>query len=542
MYTLIEAIIAGLLWMARGNLQLSNAQINAKVAKLERQIKRIRLRLDKYDKKAQGEDQHIKDMKTNKHGIAALQRTFEETEHQDNSNPANTIQITHELEARTIELKSKEKELIVARQELEQFIVEIERLRKQESLCQEALQQAQKDFDLKIQDVKDTLNSDIEYLTNKLSIEEYRKHLLFQKVQKLRGTVRVICRIRPDTSGQLLEYTTETGRFHDHATKLIVQEEKLRYKFERIFLPEDTNGDIFNGIKHFVQSVLNGKKACIFCYGQSGTGKTYTMSNLENVENREERADYENDGIIPRVSSMIFNEKKRLRELGKELVVSACCFEIYGENLWLIRADGSKERPRAARSIVGSGFQNLDSAKDFSALVDAGMKNRHFGATALNNGSSRSHFIISLKMVTKIEDGHGKTLEGILSLVDLAGVERTKQAQTTGKAFKEGNDINLSLMALRNTLEALADNRNTTFRDNILTMVLQPFLGENSMTLMFIMISPLKANWQLTKETLELAKIVTKKRDRSSGRVGTEVKRGPQRVPASTAQLRRGKK
>ncbi|KAI1645909.1 P-loop containing nucleoside triphosphate hydrolase protein [Daldinia loculata] len=548
MYALIETITASLLWIARGrNLQLSSAQTDAKVAKLERQVKRIRLRLDKYDKKFQREDQKIKDMKTSKQEIAAPQQTFGETERQDNNKHTNIIQISSEIEAETIQLKSKEEELVGLRQELGQVIVELEKLRKQESLHQEALQREQKDFSVKLQGVKNTLNNDIQCLTNKLRVEEKRKHLLFQQVQTLQGTVRVICRIRPDTSGQLLEYTTETGYFYDHATKLIiVQEEALQYEFERIFLPKDTNDDIFNGISHFVKSVLDGKKACIFCYGQSGTGKTYTMSNLDNVGNRKDDVDYENDGIIPRVKTMIFSEKKRLRELGTELVVSARCFEIYDENLWLIRADGSKEKPRAVSSIVNSEFQTLDSAKDFSALVNTGMKNRHFGATALNKSSSRSHFIISLKIVTKIDGGHGKPREGLFSLVDLAGFERTEQAETMGKAFKEGNDINLSLMALRSTLDALAKNRPLKFRDSILTMVLQPFLGEDSMTLMFVMISLLKDNWQATKWTLELAKIarVAKKRNRDSERAAAAAAAGRRKpnVPASTAQLRRGRK
>ncbi|KAI1660730.1 P-loop containing nucleoside triphosphate hydrolase protein [Daldinia decipiens] len=504
MYTLIEAITAALLWMARGS---NSTQTDAKVARLERQVRRIRLRLNKYEKKFQREDQNIKDMKTTKQEIVALQQTSRKTERQDNNNPTNIL--SHEIEAGTIQLKSMEEELVGLRQELDQAIVELEKLRKQESLHQEALQQEQMDFSVMLQNVKNTLNNDIQYLTKKLSVEKDRKNVLFQQVQEFQGTIRVICRIRPEASGQLLEYKTETGYFYDHATKLEIQEEELRYEFERIFLPEDTNGDVFDEISHFVRSALKGEKACIFCYGQSGTGKTYTMSNLDNVKDREEGVDYENDGIIPRVTTMIFGEKKRLHELGTELVVSARCFEIYDANLWLIQADGSKEKLRAMTSIVNVDFQTLDSAKDFSALVNAGMKNRHFGATALNKSSSRSHFIISLKIVTKIEGRHGKPREGLFSLVDLAGFERTEQAETKGKAFREGNNINLSLMALRSRLDALAKNGPVNFRENVLTTVMEPFFGEDSMTLMFVMISLLKDNWQATKWTLELAKIVS---------------------------------
>ncbi|KAI0109837.1 P-loop containing nucleoside triphosphate hydrolase protein [Daldinia grandis] len=528
MYTLIDAVTTSLLWMTRCNLQLSSARSGVKIAKLERQVKRIRLRLDEYEKKFQRGE------------TTAPQQIFSETTRQDNKKPTNSTQIPHKIEAETMQIKLEE-ELLGLRQELGQTIVELEKLRKQGSLHQKALQREQKIFSVKLQDVKNTLNNGIQCLTNKLRVEEDRKHLLFQQVQTLRGTIRVICRIRPNTSGELLEYKTETGYFYDHAAKLTFPQESLQYEFERIFLPEDTNGDIFNGISHFVQSVLDGKKACIFCYGQSGTGKTYTMSNVDNVVNRQDDVEYENDGIIPRVKTMIFSEKKRLHELGTELVVSARCFEIYDDSLWLIRTDGRKEKSRVA-SIVNSTFQTLDSAKDFSALVDAGTKNRHFRATALNSSSSRSHFIIGIKIVTKSDKGHSKTPEGLLSLVDLAGFERTNQAQTKGKAFKEGNGINLSLMALRGALDALARNRDLTFRENILTMVLQPFLSDNSMTLMFIMISPLKANWQATKEALEFARIAraAKKRVKDGERAATAAGGRQPNAPASTAHLRRG--
>ncbi|KAI1470512.1 P-loop containing nucleoside triphosphate hydrolase protein [Daldinia caldariorum] len=361
------------------------------------------------------------------------------------------------------------------------------------------------------------LNDEIETLVSKLDLEKKRKHLLFQQVHAPQGIVRVMCRIRPDTSGPLLEYTTETGYFYDHATKLAILEEGLRYEFDRVYLPEEANGNIFNGISHLIQSALDGKKVCIFCYGQSGTGKTYTMSNIDEVEHREEGVYYKNDGILPRASIMIFNEKKRLRDLDIELIISGCCSEIYGKKLQPLKA-GRKRIRRETRRVDDLEFYELDTADDFSALIDIGMKNRHFGATALNNSSSRSHFIISLKLVKELKNESGLKYEGRLNLIDLAGFERTEQAQTAGTAFKEGNDINLSLMELRNVLTSLAKNEPPTYRNNTLTTALQPFLGKDYTTLMLIMISPLKENWQATKQTLEFAKIarVTKNHHREN--------------------------
>ncbi|KAI0128199.1 P-loop containing nucleoside triphosphate hydrolase protein [Hypoxylon sp. NC0597] len=384
----------------------------------------------------------------------------------------------------------------------------------------EHAEQQQKNFELELLKVTRISDEEIQRLTARLRKEEDRRRALFTQVQKLRGAFRVMCRIRPMSSGEVLKYKLDNGELHGHPAKLTIIEDTTKssreskvtnwstYQFERVFTPEESNADVFSEISEFVQSVVDGKNACVFCYGQSGTGKTYTMSNREDVENREEGIDYKSDGIIPRVRTMIFREKSRLAELGYDMSLAGCCYEIYNNELRLLKADGKEKKTITMNSRVveeHDGLTTLNSANDFDALVEVGMKSRHFGSTKLNDSSSRSHFIISLKTKIRWKDSSNVVREGLLNLVDLAGSEGTRQAGTTGVEFKEGIKINTSLSHLNRVFKDLAAGRLPAYNENILTKFLQRSLGKDCMTLMFLMISPLKIHWPTTKHTLQFA-------------------------------------
>ncbi|KAI4865402.1 P-loop containing nucleoside triphosphate hydrolase protein [Hypoxylon rubiginosum] len=367
-------------------------------------------------------------------------------------------------------------------------------------------------------DAKELSDAAIEVLIDKLRQEERSRRKLFHQFQQLRGTIRVICRIRPPAKdeGDLLEYRTKKGEFHNHPASLTILETKGGvhgpkkewtdpYSYERVFLPNETNEDVFEEIGDFVQSFIDGQKACIFCYGQSGTGKTYTMSNLDDTEDREEGKNYKNDGIVPRVKTKLFAEKRRLEQLGSEMEVRGCCYEIYDKNLWLLKAGRSEKK---TISKTGSGVSDpelvtLNSPDDFDALVKMGMKTRHFGKTDLNENSSRSHFIISLETSIVTDDGVAR--EGLLNLVDLAGSERKYDANTEGSATEEGININQSLSALSRVFVDLAEGKRPACKDDLLTALLERSLQRDCMTLMFVMISLLEAQWTRSKDTLKRA-------------------------------------
>ncbi|KAL7627332.1 kinesin-like nuclear fusion protein [Parahypoxylon ruwenzoriense] len=506
--------------------------------------------------------------------FVALQRELEEARNEMDNQTATKRRLSESLAIREIEAESLRQELNNARrklgditasketmgeslrvkeEEVRRLIQELGALREAERLHEEALKQRRKraehkerEFELKLRSIRETSENSLNILMNKLFIEESRRHSLFEQVQRLRGAIRVICRIRPVDGGELLEYKTERAEFHNHPANLRIREfEKtvygelklkwsVGYEFERIFLPEETNADVFGEIGHFVQSFIDGRKVCIFCYGQSGTGKTYTMSNRDDVKNRKEGIDYENDGIIPRVKTMIFREKARLNELGYDMQTKGCCYEIYNNELWLLKAGGNERKTmsRAERAVTNPQLVNFSSDRDFDAMVEVGMKNRHFGRTELNDNSSRSHFIISLETTVTLSSSSEVVREGLLNLVDLAGSERTLQAGTAGSAFQEGRNINTSLTALERVFVDLADGKNPTYNGNLLTELLQRSLSRDCMTLMFVMINPLRANWPATKHTLQFA-ATAQSAKRTEQRI-----RGPMRAASGSGNSR----
>ncbi|XXG99362.1 hypothetical protein Hte_005699 [Hypoxylon texense] len=433
-----------------------------------------------------------------------------------------------ELSVSTAKEAEMRKTLVTRDTEVSDLTQEVERLKHQEVVYQEALEQEtarashlEEAFDLQISEAKELSDATIEQLMEKLRREERSRRKLFHQFQKLRGTIRVICRIRPPARNEtdLFEYKTGNGEFNQPASLSVRVPEagyagSLRsswsdpYEFERVFLPNETNEDVFVEIGDFVQSFIDGQKACIFCYGQSGTGKTYTMSNLDAIEDREEGRDYKNDGIIPRLKNKLFAEKRRLEALGSAMEVRGCCYEIYDGSLWLLKGGRSfkKTISKTGGGVTGSELATLDAPGDFDALVEAGMRTRHFGRTDLNEHSSRSHFVISLETrVALPEEEGGGTREGLLNLVDLAGSERQHDANAEGTTKREGIDINVSLSALTRVFRDLAEGKRPTCRDNLLTSLLERSLQRDCMTLMFVMISPLREHWTRTSHILGTA-------------------------------------
>ncbi|KAI1453399.1 P-loop containing nucleoside triphosphate hydrolase protein [Annulohypoxylon moriforme] len=454
-------------------------------------------------------------------------------------------------------LNSKDKTIKGLREKNLDLIEDLETSRRHETQHRELLEEEKERFRfrertldrelLNMRDMKQVSDDKIRELTKKLRREETRRRSLFEKIQELQGAIRVICRIRPDSSPDWLEYKVEKGDLHGDLAKLRIIEEKKTpwggarpnnsgpYEFERIFGPRATNHDVFGEISSFVQSVIDGKKACVFCYGQSGTGKTYTMSNIDNFQERREGVNYKNDGIIPRVKTMLFNEKERLESIDFIMKIRGCCYEIYNNELWLLKSCGREKKSisRNTRSVKDPSLKTLDHSSDFDTMVEIGMKNRHFERTKLNDNSSRSHFIISIETSVTSKNTPEAVREGTLNLVDLAGSERTHQAGTTGTKLQEGNNINASLTQLGRVFISLSESKTPTYNGNILTEFLQRSLEKGCMTLMFLMISLLKENWPVTKQTLQFA--LDAQSARRSGQTGRATK--PRLLPAGQQKI-----
>lgn len=220
----------------------------------------------------------------------------------------------------------------------------------------------------------------------------------------------------------------------------------------------------------------------------------------------------EDGGIIPLLCTEIFDQISQ-RKASKIFTVQCSLLEIYNENLRDLLAAGGDSRDLQIRddsSVGGGGIYvdgiteaPIDSLSSLLNLMDSGQKKRAVGQTNMNEHSSRSHMVLTFQVSAcevNDEQGVARTVSK-LHLVDLAGSERQKATGATGDRLKEGAQINLSLSALGNVINALTEpktagtkKRHVPYRDSKLTRLLQDSLGGNSFTVMICNVSPAEMN------------------------------------------------
>ncbi|XP_043495291.1 kinesin-like protein KIF3B [Polistes fuscatus] len=276
------------------------------------------------------------------------------------------------------------------------------------------------------------------------------------------------------------------------------------FTFDAVYDWHSTQQELYEEtVRPLVSSVLDGFNGTIFAYGQTGTGKTYTMEGS--------KMEHERRGIIPRSFEHIFNHIGRSENM--QYLVRASYLEIYQEEIRdLLHRDQSlrfelKEKPESGVFVKDLSTAVCKSAAEIQRLMNEGNQNRTIGATNMNEHSSRSHaiFLITIEMGS-IGDNGGIRV-GRLNLVDLAGSERQSKTGASGERLKEASKINLSLSALGNVISALVDGKTThvPYRDSKLTRLLQDSLGGNSKTIMVANIGPASYNYDETLTTLRYA-------------------------------------
>ncbi|XP_008697528.1 kinesin-like protein KIF2C isoform X2 [Ursus maritimus] len=250
-----------------------------------------------------------------------------------------------------------------------------------------------------------------------------------------------------------------------------------------------------------VQTIFEGGKATCFAYGQTGSGKTHTMGG--DLSGKAQNA---SKGIYAMASRDVFllKNQPRYRNLGLEVYVTF--FEIYNGKLFDLLNKKAKlrvlEDGKQQVQVVGLQERLVSCADDVVKMIDIGSACRTSGQTFANSNSSRSHacFQILLRAKGRV---HGK-----FSLVDLAGNERGADTSSADRQTRmEGAEINKSLLALKECIRALGQNKaHTPFRESKLTQVLRDsFIGENSRTCMIAMISPGISSCEYTLNTLRYA-------------------------------------
>ncbi|CAL9206860.1 unnamed protein product [Musa hybrid cultivar] len=339
-------------------------------------------------------------------------------------------------------------------------------------------------------------------------LEENRK--LYNQVQDLKGNIRVYCRVRPFLPRQSSSMST-VGHIDDGNIMIITPSKYGKghksFSFNKVFGLFATQEEVFSDTQPLIRSVLDGYNVCIFAYGQTGAGKTYTMSGPKELTE-------ESFGVNYRALNDLFHISKQRKEtFCYEIAVQM--IEIYNEQVRdLLTNDGPQKRldihnsSQKGLAVPNANLVPVTSTTEVIELMNIGQKNRAVSATAMNDRSSRSHSCLTIHVQGR-DLASGAVLRGCMHLVDLAGSERVNKSEAKGDRLKEAQHINKSLSALGDVISALAQkSSHIPYRNSKLTQLLQDSLGGQAKTLMFVHISPEADAISETLSTLKFAERV----------------------------------
>ncbi|KAL1916257.1 uncharacterized protein VTP21DRAFT_5874 [Calcarisporiella thermophila] len=285
------------------------------------------------------------------------------------------------------------------------------------------------------------------------------------------------------------------------------------YTFDGVFGPEADQEVIFNDVvAPILEEVMKGYNCTIFAYGQTSTGKTYTMEgDLDIVDSQLSSS----AGIVPRALQSLFNT---LEAEQADYLVRASFIELYNEEMKdLLSPDDDARKLRLFEDptkkdrgvhIQGLEEVHLKNAEQGIQYLKQGSHRRRIAATKCNDKSSRSHSVFTLTINIKETTAAGEDLLkiGKLNLVDLAGSENISRSGAENIRAREAGMINTSLLTLGRVINALVENSShVPYRESKLTRLLQDSLGGRTKTCIIATISPAKMNLEETESTLKYA-------------------------------------
>jgi len=258
-----------------------------------------------------------------------------------------------------------------------------------------------------------------------------------------------------------------------------------------------------------VQTAYNGFNASMFAYGQTSSGKSFSMMGVRGTELV---------GLIPRIAHLLFHVVTTTPN--HEFYIEGSYLEIYNEKLKdLMSKSGEelkvRENPELGVHVAGLTKILVKTSDDCEKLIEDGTSSRTVAATKYNSESSRSHAVFELHIQHKYKDdksGEEMQARTKIALIDLAGSERSDKLGSVGKALQEGNNINKSLTVLGRCIKALVEQANNPkkkiqvpFRESVLTWYLRESLAGNARTTMLACVSPAASNEEETLSTLRYA-------------------------------------
>ncbi|XP_027364543.1 kinesin-like protein KIN-14S [Abrus precatorius] len=365
------------------------------------------------------------------------------------------------------------------------------------------------------------LGSEYELLKRKYLEESSERRRLYNEVIELRGNIRVFCRCRPLNESEMANGSASVVNFESSSENelqvICSDSSKKQFKFDHVFRPEDNQEAVFQQTKPIVISVLDGYNVCIFAYGQTGTGKTFTMEGTP-----------EHRGVNYRTLEELFRiTEERQRVIKYDLSVSM--LEVYNEKIKDLLVENStqpmkkleiKQAAEGTQEVPGLVEARVYGTEDVWKMLKTGNRVRSVGSTCANELSSRSHCLLR---VTVMGENliNGQRTRSHLWLVDLAGSERIGKTEAEGERLKESQFINKSLSALGDVISALASkSSHIPYRNSKLTHILQSSLGGDCKTLMFVQVSPSAAD---LGETLCSLNFATRVRGIESGAARKQV-------------------
>ena len=342
-----------------------------------------------------------------------------------------------------------------------------------------------------------------EELQSKLTKEERE---LNQKIQNIKGNVRVCIRQRPSTQskGELPVIQIE-GK---HTIKLLPpssslksqnQISEIRYDFQRIFGPTASQSEVYDELSDIIGDMFDGFNISIFSYGNTGSGKTFTIFGDD---------DKQSQGLIPRTLSYLQSHIEANPKV--EYVVSYSFTELYNDKLYSL-LDNSR------RELLGITSEPLKSTANLKSILMSKLlqakKRRMTSGNDINDRSSRSHVFFTFQVRSK-EVRQDDVLEkfGTVTFVDLAGSEKLTESTMSDKMrLAENKFINKSLTCLRDVLTALAkDEVHIPYRNSKLTTILQDYLGHDAKTVVIVNIFDNQKYYFQTKNSLDFANQIPK--------------------------------
>nr|XP_055058332.1 kinesin-like protein KIF1A isoform X11 [Misgurnus anguillicaudatus] len=345
------------------------------------------------------------------------------------------------------------------------------------------------------------------------------------------ASVKVAVRVRPFNSREIGKESKCIIQMSGNTTTIVnpkQPKENKSFNFDYSYwshtTPEDVNyacqRQVYKDIgEEMLLHAFEGYNVCIFAYGQTGAGKSYTMMGKQ---------EQDQEGIIPLLCEDLFTKISDNNDNSMGYSVEVSYMEIYCERVRDLLNPKNKGNLRVREHpLMGPYVEDLSklavtSYTDIQDLMDSGNKARTVAATNMNETSSRSHAVFNIIFTQKRHDSDSEnTSEKVskISLVDLAGSERADSTGAKGTRLKEGANINKSLTTLGKVISALAEmdsapNKNKKkkkvesfipYRDSVLTWLLRENLGGNSRTAMVAALSPADINYDETLSTLRYA-------------------------------------